>query len=65
VDYADLAIIDLSAAETVEGRAKLAAQVCEAMTTQGFFYVVNHGYTQAQVTPLFIRMEEKWDLILC
>jgi isopenicillin N synthase-like dioxygenase len=49
VDYADLAIIDLSKAQDVNGRAELAAQVSEAMQTHGFFYVVNHGYTSSQV----------------
>ncbi|OBZ66835.1 1-aminocyclopropane-1-carboxylate oxidase 9 [Grifola frondosa] len=48
LDYADLAIVDLSKAQTAAGRAELAAQVKEAMSGQGFFYVVNHGYTQAQ-----------------
>jgi isopenicillin N synthase-like dioxygenase len=49
VDYADLAIIDLSKALDAEGRAELAVQAAEAMKTQGFFYVINHGYTSAQV----------------
>jgi hypothetical protein len=38
VDYADLAIIDLSKANTAEGSAELAMQVTKAMTTHGFFY---------------------------
>lgn len=49
VEYADLAIIDLSKAATTEGRAKLAIELRTALTTHGFFYVINHGYTQAQV----------------
>jgi isopenicillin N synthase-like dioxygenase len=49
VDYADLAIIDLSKADTVEGRAGLAKQVTQAMSVHGFFYVINHGYTSEQV----------------
>ncbi|OBZ66700.1 hypothetical protein A0H81_13134 [Grifola frondosa] len=53
LEYADLAIIDLSKAQTAAGRAELAAQVKEAMTGQGFFYVVNHGYTQAQTERMF------------
>jgi isopenicillin N synthase-like dioxygenase len=52
VEYADLAIIDLSKAETETGRKALAAEVVQAMTTHGFFYVVNHGYTQEQVSKL-------------
>lgn len=35
VDYADLAIIDLSEAATEEGRVKLADQVSRAMHEQG------------------------------
>jgi hypothetical protein len=53
VEFADLAIIDLSKAKTEEGRAALVQQVREAMTTNGFFYVVNHGYTQAQVGEIY------------
>ncbi|KAJ7933066.1 hypothetical protein B0H13DRAFT_2511538 [Mycena leptocephala] len=53
LEYADLAIIDLSKAETEAGRKALAAEVVQAMTTHGFFYVVNHGYTQEQTTRVF------------
>ncbi|KII91589.1 hypothetical protein PLICRDRAFT_173417 [Plicaturopsis crispa FD-325 SS-3] len=53
LNYADLATIDLSKAVTPEGRAELALQVRDAMTTQGFFYVVNHGYTQSQTDRMF------------
>jgi isopenicillin N synthase-like dioxygenase len=52
VDYADLPVIDLSKADTTEGRAELAIQVCKALTSQGFFYVINHGYTPAQVCTI-------------
>jgi hypothetical protein len=55
VDFADLAIIDLSKAHTPEGRAELAPQIRDALRTNGFVYAINHGYTQAQVsliTPL-------------
>ncbi|KAJ7620254.1 hypothetical protein FB45DRAFT_929810 [Roridomyces roridus] len=53
LDYADLAIIDLSKASDAQGRVELAAQVVEAMKMQGFFYVVNHGYTAAQTERMF------------
>ncbi|KAJ7820017.1 Clavaminate synthase-like protein [Mycena olivaceomarginata] len=53
LDYADLAIIDLSKALDAEGRAELAVQAAEAMKTQGFFYVINHGYTSAQTERMF------------
>lgn len=53
LDYADLAVIDLSNTDTVEGRAQLATQVRDAMTGQGFFYVINHGYTAPQAERIF------------
>ena len=56
VDYADLAIVDLAKADTPQGREELTALVREAMTTQGFFYVINHGYTQAQVCVTTTRL---------
>ena len=53
MEYADLAIIDLEKAATPEGRAELAALARDAMRDIGFFYVVNHGYTQEQVRLYF------------
>ena len=50
VEYADLAVVDLSKASTPEGRAELAVIARDAMQTNGFFYVINHGLTQAQVS---------------
>ncbi|KDQ32558.1 hypothetical protein PLEOSDRAFT_1073080 [Pleurotus ostreatus PC15] len=52
LEYADLAIVDISKASTPEGRAELAITVREAMTNVGFFYVVNHGYDQAQIARI-------------
>ena len=49
MDYAELAIIDLSKAQTPEGRAELAMLARDAMREHGFFYVINHGLTQEQV----------------
>ena len=49
VEWADLPVIDLAKAQTPEGRVELAPLVRDAMHTQGFFYVVNHGYTDVQV----------------
>lgn len=49
VPYADLAIVDLAKAATLEGRVELAAQVRDAMAKHGFFYAINHGYTSSQV----------------
>ena len=50
VDFADLAIIDLSKTHSPKGRAELAAQPRDTLRTNGFFYAINHGYTQAQVS---------------
>ncbi|KAJ7088430.1 hypothetical protein B0H15DRAFT_841338 [Mycena belliarum] len=53
LEYADLAIIDLSKSKTAAGRKALAAEVVNAMTTHGFFYAVNHGYTPQQTGRIF------------
>lgn len=53
LDYADLPVIDLSKASTVEGRMELATQVRDAMSTQGFFCVINHGLTQSMNDRIF------------
>ncbi|GBE83380.1 predicted protein [Sparassis crispa] len=63
LEYADLAVIDLSKADTPEGRAKLAVQVRDAMTAQGFFYVINHGYTQAQTDRAFDIADVPFSLV--
>ncbi|KAG6822725.1 hypothetical protein H0H87_002732, partial [Tephrocybe sp. NHM501043] len=49
LDYADLPVIDLSKASSLEGRVALSIQVREAMVDHGFFYVINHGYTTNEV----------------
>ncbi|KAJ7025422.1 Clavaminate synthase-like protein [Mycena alexandri] len=49
LDYADLAVIDISKAQDAQGRAELTRQVSKAMETHSFSYVVNHGYTTTQV----------------
>ena len=49
MDWADLEVIDLSKADTPEGRTLLSNQVRDALSSTGFFYVVNHGYTPEQV----------------
>lgn len=53
LDYADLAVIDLSTIATDEGRAALTEQVRRAMHEVGFFYVINHGYTLEQTHRIF------------
>lgn len=54
MEYAGLPIVDLSKADTYEGRVELSKVVTEAMTTIGFFYIINHGLTQAQVGLRFL-----------
>ncbi|GAV98696.1 Clavaminate synthase-like protein [Lentinula edodes] len=61
LDWADLAIIDLSKADTLEGRKALADEVVQAMNTQGFFYVVNHGYTVEQTRRTFSIASSTFD----
>ncbi|KAJ7473985.1 hypothetical protein FB451DRAFT_1133427 [Mycena latifolia] len=53
LEYADLVIIDLSKANTEAGRKALATEVVNAMASHGFFYAINHGYTQEQTTRVF------------
>ncbi|KAG6888303.1 hypothetical protein C0995_009302 [Termitomyces sp. Mi166 len=53
LDFADLAIIDLAKFGTPEGKAQLVQDVRNAMSTVGFFYVINHGYTQEQTRRIF------------
>jgi len=53
LEYADLAIIDLSQASTPEGRIRLSAQLSEAMKSVGFCYAINHGYSPAQTNKIF------------
>jgi isopenicillin N synthase-like dioxygenase len=49
VDYADLPVIDLSKSGTLEERLALANQLKDAMSSHGFFYIINHGYSKSQV----------------
>ena len=49
VEYANLAIIDLSTFSTPEGKAELVGLVREAMQTLGFLCVINHGLSREQV----------------
>ncbi|KAJ3852114.1 Clavaminate synthase-like protein [Lentinula lateritia] len=61
LDWADLAIIDLSKAGTLEGRKALADEVVQAMNTQGFFYLVNHGYAVEQTRRIFSIASSTFD----
>ncbi|KAI0672085.1 Clavaminate synthase-like protein [Trametes maxima] len=53
LEWAPLPIIDFSKASTPEGLTELSRDVCNAMRTYGFLYVINHGYTQAQNERVF------------
>ncbi|KAG6890158.1 hypothetical protein C0992_002963 [Termitomyces sp. T32_za158] len=53
LDFADLAIIDFTKFGTPEGKSQLVQDVRNAMNTVGFFYVINHGYTQEQTRRIF------------
>ncbi|KAI0733309.1 hypothetical protein C8Q72DRAFT_633485 [Fomitopsis betulina] len=53
LEYADLAILDFAKIGTSEGRAELAVQLRDAMTTHGFFYIINHGLVQAENDRMF------------
>ena len=50
LEYADLQTLDFSLWEKgEEGKDQLAKQIDEAMRTQGFFYVINHGVSAEQI----------------
>ncbi|KAJ8457399.1 hypothetical protein ONZ45_g18329 [Pleurotus djamor] len=53
LEFADLAIIDLSKTATPEGRVQFAHEIRQALASAGFFYVINHGYTDAQTKHIF------------
>ncbi|KZT64233.1 Clavaminate synthase-like protein [Daedalea quercina L-15889] len=53
LEYADLPIIDFAKLASPGGSVLLAQEVHDAMTTAGFFYVINHGYTQAETERMF------------
>ncbi|EEB94371.1 hypothetical protein MPER_06827, partial [Moniliophthora perniciosa FA553] len=55
--------LDLSQGNTPAGRQQLAKQVCQAMNSHGFFYVVNHGYTTEQTQHLFSTANATFDLV--
>ncbi|KAH9906496.1 hypothetical protein F4778DRAFT_726311 [Xylariomycetidae sp. FL2044] len=50
IDYVDLMTVDLGRYdEGPEARQELAAIVKQAMTTKGFFVLINHGVTEAEI----------------
>ncbi|KAI0703870.1 Clavaminate synthase-like protein [Cerioporus squamosus] len=52
-NWAELPTVDLSKANTTEGREELVPLVRDAMHTYGFMYVVNHGLSPAQNRRIF------------
>ncbi|CCM00828.1 uncharacterized protein FIBRA_02870 [Fibroporia radiculosa] len=48
LEYANLAILDFAKLDTPEGKKELIEQARDALNTVGFFYVVNHGLSQAE-----------------
>lgn len=53
LDYAELAVVDLSKISTPEGKAELVELVREAMRTLGFLCIVNHGLSPEQKDRVF------------
>lgn len=53
LDFADLEILDFAKYdESVTAKMALASQVHEAMTTQGFFVIINHGISEEAITRM-------------
>lgn len=53
LDWAELVNIDLSQYDAPGGKQKLAAQLKQAISTVGFFYVTNFGLSEAEVDEQF------------
>lgn len=49
VEWADLAVVDLSKIHTPEDLAELTPLVRDALHGYGFMYVINHGLSKEQV----------------
>ncbi|KAF5392916.1 hypothetical protein D9757_000813 [Collybiopsis confluens] len=53
LDYAQLPIVDLSQFADPAARSQLINQVRSAMVQHGFFYIINHGLSSAQIARMF------------
>ncbi|KZT08076.1 Clavaminate synthase-like protein [Laetiporus sulphureus 93-53] len=53
VEYANIETVDLSLWDKPGGKAELAATVGRALTRDGFFYVINHTFSQEEVDRIF------------
>lgn len=58
LEWADLIAIDLSLFDQPGGKQKLAAQLKGAISTVGFFYVVNFGLSESEVDEQFALAQE-------
>jgi isopenicillin N synthase-like dioxygenase len=51
LEYADLPTLDFAKLKTSDaGKAKLAETLNNCMRTQGFFYIVNHGLSEEEIS---------------
>jgi isopenicillin N synthase-like dioxygenase len=62
LDWADLITIDLSKFDQAGGKQELAAQLKHAISTVGFFYVINFGLSEAEVDEQFSLAKAIFDL---
>ncbi|KIW02548.1 uncharacterized protein PV09_06004 [Verruconis gallopava] len=62
LEWADLITIDLSKFDTPGGKQELAAQLKKAISTIGFFYVINFGLTEDEVDEQFALAKALFDL---
>ncbi|KAJ9649817.1 hypothetical protein H2198_010857 [Neophaeococcomyces mojaviensis] len=62
LEWADLVTIDLSQFDLPNGKQKLAAQLKHAISTVGFFYVINFGLTESEVDEQFALAKAIFDL---
>jgi len=62
VDWADLVTLDLSKFDSPSGKQQLAAQLKDALSTVGFFYVTDFGLDQEQVDRQFAIGKELFQL---
>jgi isopenicillin N synthase-like dioxygenase len=62
LNWADLITIDLSQFDTPGGKQRLAAQLKNAISTVGFFYVINFGLSEEEVNEQFAVAKQIFDL---
>ncbi|KAF1817083.1 2OG-Fe(II) oxygenase superfamily protein [Eremomyces bilateralis CBS 781.70] len=62
LEWADLVTIDLSQFDEPGGKKKLASQLKHAISTVGFFYVINFGLSEEEVDDQFARAKDIFDL---